>query len=128
MPAGKPILEVNPEHALLQRLDQESDEDRFASLTQVLFDQARLAAGDDLEDAAAYVRRVNQLLLARLERSSTEAPQKGPHLRAFFISASVERRATAHQRCTTHSEFSHRVIRSGSLRVKPPEHHCPAQT
>ena len=62
MPAGKPILEVNPEHALLQRLDQESDEDRFASLTQVLFDQARLAAGDDLEDAAAYVRRVNQLL------------------------------------------------------------------
>ena len=62
MPAGKPILEINPEHALLQRLDQESDEDRFASLTQVLFDQARLAAGDDLEDAAAYVRRVNQLL------------------------------------------------------------------
>ena len=62
MPAGKPILEVNPEHALLQRLDQESDEDKFASLTQVLFDQARLAAGDDLEDAAAYVRRVNQLL------------------------------------------------------------------
>lgn len=62
MPAGKPILEVNPEHALLQRLDHESDEDRFASLTQVLFDQARLAAGDDLEDAAAYVRRVNQLL------------------------------------------------------------------
>lgn len=62
MPAGKPILEVNPEHALLKRLDQESDEDRFASLTQVLFDQARLAAGDDLEDAAAYVRRVNQLL------------------------------------------------------------------
>ena len=62
MPAGKPILEVNPEHALLQRLDQESDEDRFASLTQVLFDQARLAAGDDLDDAAAYVRRVNQLL------------------------------------------------------------------
>ena len=62
MPAGKPILEVNPEHALLKRLDQESDEDKFASLTQVLFDQARLAAGDDLEDAAAYVRRVNQLL------------------------------------------------------------------
>ena len=62
MPAGKPILEVNPEHALLQRLDLESDEDKFASLTQVLFDQARLAAGDDLEDAAAYVRRVNQLL------------------------------------------------------------------
>ena len=62
MPTGKPILEVNPEHALLKRLDQESDEDRFASLTQVLFDQARLAAGDDLEDAAAYVRRVNQLL------------------------------------------------------------------
>lgn len=62
MPAGKPILEINPEHALLKRLDTESDEDRFGDLTQVLFDQARLAAGDDLEDAASYVKRVNALL------------------------------------------------------------------
>ena len=62
MPAGKPILEINPEHALLKRLDIEADEDRFGDLTQVLLDQARLAAGDDLEDAASYVKRVNALL------------------------------------------------------------------
>jgi len=62
MPAGKPILEVNPEHALIKRLDTETDEDKFGDLTHVLFDQARLSAGDDLEDAASYVRRVNQLL------------------------------------------------------------------
>ena len=62
MPAGKPILEINPEHALLKKLDAEPDEDRFANISWVLLDQARLAAGDDLEDAASYVKRVNELL------------------------------------------------------------------
>jgi molecular chaperone HtpG len=58
-PKGQPILEVNPSHALVQRL--QSDE-RFDDLAQILFDQALLAEGGQLEDPAAYVQRVNRLL------------------------------------------------------------------
>jgi len=60
-PASKPILEVNAEHALVRRLD---GSDRFDDLAQILFDQALLAEGGQLEDPAAYVRRVNALLTA----------------------------------------------------------------
>ena len=63
LPESKPILELNPEHPLVKKLDTEADEDRFASLTQVLFDQAALAAGDTLEDPASFVTRLNKLLL-----------------------------------------------------------------
>ncbi|NNL56178.1 MAG: molecular chaperone HtpG [Pseudomonadales bacterium] len=63
LPESKPILELNPEHPLVKKLDNEADEDRFASLTQVLFDQAALAAGDTLEDPASFVTRLNKLLL-----------------------------------------------------------------
>ena len=63
MPEAKPIFEINPEHPLVERLDQEVDEDRFADLTRVVFDQANLAAGGQLEDPATYVQRLNRLLL-----------------------------------------------------------------
>ncbi|OED49960.1 molecular chaperone HtpG [Endozoicomonas sp. (ex Bugula neritina AB1)] len=63
MPESKPIFEINPEHPLVARLDQEADEDRFADLTRVVFDQANLAAGGQLEDPASYVQRLNKLLL-----------------------------------------------------------------
>jgi len=58
-PKSLPILEVNPAHALVKRL--ETDE-RFDELAQILFDQALLAEGGQLEDPAAYVQRVNRLL------------------------------------------------------------------
>ncbi|NBU59688.1 MAG: hypothetical protein EBS23_08005, partial [Betaproteobacteria bacterium] len=61
-PESKPTLELNPEHALVKRLDAEQSEARFADLAQVLFDQALLAEGGALEDPAAYVKRVNALL------------------------------------------------------------------
>ena len=61
--AGKPILEVNPEHALVKKLDSAEGSERFDDLAQVLFDQALLAEGGQLEDPAAYVRRVNALLV-----------------------------------------------------------------
>ena len=64
----KPSFEYNAEHPLLKRLDRESDEDRFAELVLVLFDQASLAEGDALQDAGAYVNRMNRLLLELLER------------------------------------------------------------
>ena len=63
VPEGKPVIEINPEHPLVQKLDQESDEDRFADLAKVLFDQASLAEGGSLNDPAAYVGRLNKLLL-----------------------------------------------------------------
>jgi molecular chaperone HtpG len=61
-PKSQPILEVNPEHALVKRLD--ADEGRFDDLAHILFDQALLAEGGQLEDPAAYVARVNRLLAA----------------------------------------------------------------
>jgi len=63
LPDSKPIFELNPSHPLVQRLDQEQDEDRFADLTNILMDQANLAAGNQLADPADYVRRLNTLLL-----------------------------------------------------------------
>ncbi|MBA4177636.1 MAG: molecular chaperone HtpG [Leptothrix sp. (in: Bacteria)] len=62
-PKSLPILEVNPEHALVKRLEGTAEgEPRFDDLAQILFDQALLAEGGQLEDPAAYVRRVNALL------------------------------------------------------------------
>ena len=69
MPESKPYFEFNPDHPLLKRLDTESDEDRFAELVQVLFDQASLAEGSALADPAGYVERLNRLLLELLDKS-----------------------------------------------------------
>ena len=60
---SKPILEINPAHPLANMLDQEPDEDRFESLAQIVFDQATLAEGGQLSDPAAYVARLNKLLV-----------------------------------------------------------------
>ena len=59
-PEVKPVLEVNPEHALVKKLEASA---HFDDLAHILFDQALLAEGGQLEDPAAYVRRVNQLLM-----------------------------------------------------------------
>ncbi|MER2023142.1 MAG: molecular chaperone HtpG [Stenotrophomonas sp.] len=63
VPDSKPVFEFNPAHPLIGKLDQEGDAARFDDLSRVLFDQAALAAGDTLKDPAAYVRRLNKLLL-----------------------------------------------------------------
>ncbi|MBU2322550.1 MAG: molecular chaperone HtpG [Gammaproteobacteria bacterium] len=63
VPDSKPIFEFNPSHPLIEKLDAEPDEDRFADLSHILFDQAALAAGDSLKDPAAYVQRLNKLLV-----------------------------------------------------------------
>jgi len=60
-PAGLPVLEVNPEHALVKKLDTS---EQFDDLAHIVFDQAMLAEGGHLDDPAAYVRRVNTLLAA----------------------------------------------------------------
>ncbi|MBA1279526.1 MULTISPECIES: molecular chaperone HtpG [Pseudomonadaceae] len=63
VPESKPIFEINPQHPLIEKLDAEPDEDRFADLSHILFDQAALAAGDSLKDPASYVQRLNKLLV-----------------------------------------------------------------
>jgi molecular chaperone HtpG len=61
-PSVKPTLEVNPTHALVTRLNSESDEDRFSDWANLLFEQALLAEGGQLDDPASFVRRLNGLL------------------------------------------------------------------
>ena len=63
-PKSQPILEINPEHALVKRLDSAEGGEQFENLAHILFDQALLAEGGHLEDPAGYVRRVNALLTA----------------------------------------------------------------
>ena len=60
-PKSQPTLEVNAEHALVKRLEGSA---HFDDLANILFDQALLAEGGQLEDPAAYVKRVNALLVA----------------------------------------------------------------
>jgi molecular chaperone HtpG len=64
VPGSKPIFELNPEHPLVLKLKGEEDKTRFADLTQVLFDQALLAEGGQLDDPASFVKRLNELLLS----------------------------------------------------------------
>ncbi|MDO8346680.1 MAG: molecular chaperone HtpG [Rugosibacter sp.] len=61
VPTSKPILEINPQHPVVQRL--KTEETRFDDWAAVLFDQALLAEGGQLDDPATFVKRMNQLLL-----------------------------------------------------------------
>ncbi len=61
-PTVKPTLEINPTHALVTRLNSESNEDHFADWANLLFEQAMLAEGGQLDDPASFVRRLNGLL------------------------------------------------------------------
>jgi len=62
VPASKPVLEINPAHALVKRLESESDKQRAEDIALLLLDQAQLLEGVALDDPAAYVRRVNALI------------------------------------------------------------------
>ncbi len=62
-PTVKPILEINPQHQLLQRAADETDDARFEDIARVLLGQAALAEGGHLSDAADFVTRLNRLLV-----------------------------------------------------------------
>lgn len=64
VPVSKPILELNPRHPVVRRLGEEADDARFADWSHLLFEQALLAEGGQLEDPGAFVRRLNQLMFA----------------------------------------------------------------
>ncbi|MDD2933094.1 MAG: molecular chaperone HtpG [Methylotenera sp.] len=61
-PEAKPILEINPAHKLVKRLESETADDLFGDLAHVLFDQALLAEGGMLDDPASFVKRMNSLI------------------------------------------------------------------
>jgi molecular chaperone HtpG len=63
VPTLKPILEINPGHPIVKRLNDETDENRFADWSRILFDQATLAEGGQLADPATFVKRLNELML-----------------------------------------------------------------
>ena len=63
VPDSKPTLELNPSHPLVASLNNESDEEQFSELSQVLFDQSCLSSGEQLADPTDFVRRLNKLLL-----------------------------------------------------------------
>ena len=65
-PQSKPHFEVNLAHPLLERLNDEPDEDRFNDIVSILFDQASLAEGNSVAEPGAYVQRVNKLLVELL--------------------------------------------------------------
>jgi molecular chaperone HtpG len=70
VPGAKPILEINPQHAIVQRLKDESDERRFSDWSHILFDQAMLAEGGQLDDPASFVKRLNEVMLTLAGGSS----------------------------------------------------------
>lgn len=63
VPNIEPILEINVEHPLVKRLSEEQDDDKFKDWSHLLFDQAMLSEGGQLEDPVSFVTRINQLLL-----------------------------------------------------------------
>ncbi len=62
-PESKPVLEINPEHPLIKRLESETKDDKFSDLTTILFDQAQLSSGKQLTNPGQYVTRLNSLLV-----------------------------------------------------------------
>ena len=63
MPESKPTLEINPQHALLKRVEAETDETKAKDLATLLLEQAEIAAGAQLSDPSAFVQRMNRVLL-----------------------------------------------------------------
>ena len=62
VPASKSLLEINPEHPLLQRFEAEADSERASDLGMLLFEEAQLAEGATLDDPASFIRRLNRVI------------------------------------------------------------------
>jgi len=62
VPTSKRVMEINVAHPLIERLQSESDDDRFEDWSRILFDQSLLAEGSQLDDPASFTRRLNGLL------------------------------------------------------------------
>jgi molecular chaperone HtpG len=63
LPSSKPVLEINPDHPIVKRLDSEKSKKKFADWSDILFDQALLAEGGQLDDPAGFVAKLNEMLV-----------------------------------------------------------------
>ena len=63
VPSSKPTLEINIEHPIFKKLSSEKDDDKFADWSSLIFEQALLAEGGQLEDPSGFVKRMNKLML-----------------------------------------------------------------
>jgi molecular chaperone HtpG len=63
VPSSKPTLEINIDHPIFKKLSSEKDDDKFADWASLIFDQALLAEGGQLEDPSGFVKRINKLML-----------------------------------------------------------------
>jgi molecular chaperone HtpG len=63
VPNLNPTLEINPDHPIIARLKEESDDERFADWSEILFEQSMLSEGGQLDDPASYVNRLNSMML-----------------------------------------------------------------
>jgi molecular chaperone HtpG len=64
IPVSKPVLEINADHPIIQRLKRETDQTLFSDWAQILFEQSLLAEGTALDDPAGFVKRLNTVTLA----------------------------------------------------------------
>ncbi len=64
LPGSKPILEINPDHPIVKKLDSEKSKKKFTDWSDILFDQALLAEGGQLEDPASFVAKLNKMLVS----------------------------------------------------------------
>ncbi len=67
LPESKRVLEINMAHPLIVKMDVQTDEERFEDMVELVYEQAQLAEGSQLEDPAGYVDRINKLLVNLLE-------------------------------------------------------------
>jgi molecular chaperone HtpG len=72
---SQPVLEINPQHPLLRRLNREPADPRLAEWAHVLFDQAVLTLGARIEEPAAFVSRLNDLLVTLTDADETPSAQ-----------------------------------------------------
>jgi molecular chaperone HtpG len=70
---SKPILEINVHHPLVQSLDKQSEQGRFRDWCLILFDQALLAEGGQLDDPATFVKRLNELMLSLAQAGAAQS-------------------------------------------------------
>jgi molecular chaperone HtpG len=75
---SQPVLEINPEHALVQRLDRETDERRLADWAHILYNQSVLTLGARIEEPADFVERLNGLLMTLAGEKPEEKAEETP--------------------------------------------------
>ena len=100
--AARPTLEINPDHPMVTRLAQETDAARRQDWAELIFDQAMLSEGGKLEDPAAFVRRMNELIVSLAQRAPAKPARRRatPTTKRATTNKGATRKATAKKATT----------------------------